>query len=447
MKRCVLVLLAFLLIPVGSASAGTYDVVACHAPGADMRNLSWAFETFNAAGKPVPAASSFPLAPDPSDTCSSGSGVLLTTLPNKQAVNVDDGAAWVFRAPAGATVKRVQIWRTAATRVSVDDAATGGVENGWWTLFARAGDAVAGRVVLGGETCPGNTPTAPDTLYCRKGNANYPATAPVSYDIGEPVVSWGVQCVGPTTTSLCFTGNGAERLAYLYLQAAIVTVDDPIAPVVAVRVCRRRPPAHEPDVHRERLGLGGHPDAAGAGRRRRARRRALRLRLPPDRALRAGALARLRPRRRGRRPPHRDHRRRGRREQPRPHRADHRRRRHAASGRPGPRQRPPRLGAGLGRRLGRRGRDDRGARRPRQGLRRAQDDAPERPPDRDRPALAVDVQARHPGLGRRPRRQRVHLRGDIAEPLDAHRQGPRPEGPQRAGDDRLRARRHRSSGS
>ena len=55
---------------------------------------------------------------------------------------------------------------------------------------------------------------------------------PVTYDVGEPVVSWGMQCTGPATTSLCFTGNGSNGLAHLHLQAAVVTVDDPVAPVV-----------------------------------------------------------------------------------------------------------------------------------------------------------------------------------------------------------------------
>ena len=52
--RCLLALAVVSALPVGSASAGTYDVVSCHAPGADMRNLAWAFETFNATGRPAP---------------------------------------------------------------------------------------------------------------------------------------------------------------------------------------------------------------------------------------------------------------------------------------------------------------------------------------------------------------------------------------------------------
>ena len=232
MKRVLLALMVFLAALTPSASAGTYDVVSCHAPGADMRNLAWAFETFNATGKPAPSPERFVLNPLSPDVCASAVGVTFNTEPARRTVNVDDGAAWVFRAPAGTTVKRMQVWRNAATTKSVDDAGTGGVENGWWTLYARAGDQVAGRVVLAAETCPGNTPTPPDTVFCRRGATNFPTTVPVTYDVGEPVVSWGVQCSGPATTSLCFTGNGSEGSAQLHLQAAVVTVDDPVAPVV-----------------------------------------------------------------------------------------------------------------------------------------------------------------------------------------------------------------------
>ena len=47
-------------------------------------------------------------------------------------------------------------------------------------------------------------------------------------------MSWGVQCAGPPPTSLCFTGDGADGATpHLHLQAAVVTVDDPVAPAVA----------------------------------------------------------------------------------------------------------------------------------------------------------------------------------------------------------------------
>src|SRR5688500_2226 len=91
---------AFFMLAAAGARAGTYDVVACHAPGADMRNDSWRFETFNAAGKAAPSADRFVLTPLAPDGCMSAVGVTFTSAPGKQTVNVDDGAGWVFRAPA-----------------------------------------------------------------------------------------------------------------------------------------------------------------------------------------------------------------------------------------------------------------------------------------------------------------------------------------------------------
>ena len=128
---------------------------------------------------------------------------------------------------------RCRCGATSPTRGGADDPATGPVENGYWTAFARGGDSVAGRLVLGGETCAGNAPTAPDTVWCRRGNLAYPSSSSVTYDVNEPVVSWAVQCVGPTPASVCFTGDGAATNAHLHLQSAVVTVDDPVAPATA----------------------------------------------------------------------------------------------------------------------------------------------------------------------------------------------------------------------
>ena len=83
-----------------------------------------------------------------------------------------------------------------------------------------------------GRDLSGQHADAARPVYCRRGAQSFPATVPVTYDVGEPVVSWGVQCTGPATTSLCFTGDGSDRWAHLHLQSAVVTVDDPVAPVV-----------------------------------------------------------------------------------------------------------------------------------------------------------------------------------------------------------------------
>ena len=350
-----------------------------------MRNLAWAFETFNAAGKAAPSAAALRAEPARRRTqCLSGAGVTFTSVPAKQTVNVDDGAAWVFRAPAGTTVKRVQVWRNAATAASVDDAGTGGVENGWWTLYARAGDTVAGRVVLAAETCPGNTPTAARHRLLPQGRRQLPG-----HDAGHLRHRRARRELGRAVhraddhLAVLHRQRRPSGYAHLHLQAAIVTVDDPVAAGRRLRPARGRRPAHERDLHRQRHRLGRRPLAARARRRRRARRRALR------RATSASPRPARAPRSRdfdlagvpdGRHT--RDHDRRGRRQQRHPHRAG---RSTSTARRPSidrvPGQRPQRLRARRRRRLRPRGRDDRGARRHRRRLHAVEDDAARRAPD------------------------------------------------------------------
>lgn len=213
---------ALLLILPASAHAGTYDVLSCHVPGANGRNLAWTVETYNSAGKAAPAMANFAIfsGNDPR-TCVPTYGAQFGSVAAKRTVKVDDGAGWTFRAPAGTTIRRVEITRNTAARASTDDAATPATENGWWQVVARAGDGPGGQRVIAPETCLGNT-----TTFCAK------AAATVAYDIGEPVVSWGVQCTGPALTSVCFTGDGTGNHAGVNLHAARVTIDDPVPPAV-----------------------------------------------------------------------------------------------------------------------------------------------------------------------------------------------------------------------
>jgi hypothetical protein len=216
----VLVAAALLILP-ASAHAGTYDVVSCNVAGADGRNFAWTVEPYNSAGKPAPATASFAVVGGDAGTCAPTTGIGFGSVAAKRTVKVDDGAGWTFRAPAGTTIRRVEIGRNTAARASADDAATPAAENGWWNVIARAGDVPGGQRVIAPETCVGDT-----AAFCVK-----PA-AVVAYDIGEPVVSWGVQCAGPTVNSLCFTGDGAGNHAGVNLHSARVTIDDPVAPAV-----------------------------------------------------------------------------------------------------------------------------------------------------------------------------------------------------------------------
>ena len=136
--------------------------------------------------------------------CAPTTGVNLGTVAAKRTVKVDDGAGWTFRAPAGTTIRRVEIGRNTAARASTDDPATPALENGYWNVIARAGDGPGGqRVIAPGDLRRQHRPrTAPRRLRAQP--------SVVAYDIGEPVVSWGLQCAGPSVNSLCFTGDGAR---------------------------------------------------------------------------------------------------------------------------------------------------------------------------------------------------------------------------------------------
>lgn len=226
------------VLPVASARAGTYDVVSCAAPGGDGVNRAWTLEGYNTAGKGLPEAGSFAVFPG-NETCLPASGLSVsgTAGPGRKTVKPEDGAAWTFRAPAGTTVRRVKVWRYTAAATSVDDAGTPPVEDGIWAVIARVGTDAGGATVLPGETCSGATPSPMQGIYCRTGEATFNPNAGVTYDnIGQPVVSWGIQCTqrpGVQTPSYCFTGDSTSSYAGLELRGADVTVEDLAAPDVS----------------------------------------------------------------------------------------------------------------------------------------------------------------------------------------------------------------------
>ena len=90
-------------------------------------------------------------------------------------------------------------------------------------MIARAGRGPGGQLVIRSETCFGNT-----RHVLHQGAAVTPTV--VSYDVGQPIVSSGLQCAGPTVTSLCLAGDGTSNHAGYNLHSARVTIDDPAAP-------------------------------------------------------------------------------------------------------------------------------------------------------------------------------------------------------------------------
>jgi hypothetical protein len=213
-----------LLVP-AAARAGTYDVVACGAPGGDGINRAWTVETYNSSGKPAPPLSAFAI-PASVEKCAAP-GVTFGSAVAKTTVKADDGAAWTFHAPAGTTVKSVSLLRFGNARASLNDAATAVSEGNWWTVIARAGTSAGGSAILG-DLCSGAAPIVYPG-YCST------ASGAIAFaDVNQPVFSWGVQCVG-ITAALCFTSDPAQasvQNAGVQFQGARVTVEDLVAPDV-----------------------------------------------------------------------------------------------------------------------------------------------------------------------------------------------------------------------
>jgi hypothetical protein len=233
-------LVAALLILPSAARAGTYDVVSCNTPlgeGGGI-NRAWTIETYNRAGKAAPPASSFS-SPASVEKCDTPAGLLLNSLSGPATVRVDDGAGFTFRAPAGTTVRDISVWRYTAARMT---SATAG--SPYWVSVARAGTAAGGSLILGGspgkDYCAGNAPTTPYPAYCVTGTAGYTAASiPATYaSIGQPVITWGIECAAATPTAQCATASAAtatpsnEAHAGVQFQGAKVTVEDLVPPEI-----------------------------------------------------------------------------------------------------------------------------------------------------------------------------------------------------------------------
>ncbi|MDA0164834.1 carboxypeptidase-like regulatory domain-containing protein [Solirubrobacter ginsenosidimutans] len=227
-------IVGLLALPAASARAGTYDVVACNTVGGDGGgiNRAWTVEPYNRAGKSTPPASAFSI--PPLERCSTPAGLTMGSAAVAPTnVRVDDGAAFVFHAPADATVKDVTFWRFTQSRAT--SAAVGAP---YWVSVARAGTSAGGAVVLGGTSgpdyCSGATLIYP--AYCGRGVNGF-GTGSVSSTytaVGQPVVSLGIECAAAATTATCPTANADGPHAGVQFQGAKVTVEDTVAPELAL---------------------------------------------------------------------------------------------------------------------------------------------------------------------------------------------------------------------
>jgi hypothetical protein len=223
---CLAVLVAALFFA-PAAHAGTYVVYSCAVPDGGGVNRAWSIETYSSSGRAPADMSNYTRPADPT-SCPTPQGVVIgTTVSASQSVKASDGVAWVFHAPAGNLVNALDIYRYGQARSSASGSAT------YWAAYARAGTTAGGPQlgsVVSTDYCLGNSVAWPG--YCQLGAADYP-NGPASYaNVEQPVVAVGVECVGPTQTTTCLTGDGATPDAGLQFQGARVTVEDNVPPVM-----------------------------------------------------------------------------------------------------------------------------------------------------------------------------------------------------------------------
>jgi hypothetical protein len=219
------VALVALVLP-GAAVAGTYDVVACNAPGAGGVNSSWAYETPPALNGDVQ-----PEAYRVVGDCASGITVG-TQTPTQVHARYTTSGVLAFNAPAGTRIMRVRLSRYGESRPSSDDPNTPEPEYGRWMLFSQTAEGGPVGPALGGEQCE----PVPGGPVCKIGAINGGPGSEATYATNTTRVVWGVLCGGPQL-AYCFTnagpGFGNYPLAGMTLYGATVTLQDDSRPAVS----------------------------------------------------------------------------------------------------------------------------------------------------------------------------------------------------------------------
>jgi hypothetical protein len=212
-----------LLAAAGPARAGSYDVVSCGAPGANGVNRAWqAYPGFDDRFWDIVAS-----CPELTARSEPRPGV---TAPNFT------GAGFHIKAPAGATLDKMVIWRTGYRFNSTGSA------QGPWAVGGYRGDS---NLIGGpfGETCH----IPPDQLACRFGVEGAMAPgARVERDLETNEVLYSVSCFDPPG---CGTANGdGYPFAEVRISGSIVTVRDDGQPAVIARGPLTEPGWHVDDA-------------------------------------------------------------------------------------------------------------------------------------------------------------------------------------------------------
>jgi hypothetical protein len=186
--RTVLVAAAAAMLWPAAATAGTYDVVSCNAPGAGGVNNAW-----------TPAFTHFGNGPHPEaydlfDDCRGTERALVARshVGGEGNARFLTGAAWEFAAPAGTVISRVTVWRHGwKFRTGDDDPNTAGDDGDPWYMGAKEvnGNTVGGD--LTGETC--NNPAGQP--LCAVGSDGGASSANArTFDVSTSKLSWQIDC-------------------------------------------------------------------------------------------------------------------------------------------------------------------------------------------------------------------------------------------------------------
>jgi hypothetical protein len=218
---------AALLTGAPTAMAGTYDVVACNAPGANGVNNSWSWSvgTLNNSTTPDDQSKYALLG-----SCASPTGLSSSSKPAQDRVRWGTFANFGFAAPAGTDITRVVLWRYGTGTVSTDDPNTPERESGRWEVNAQFdGNA------LFADTCHPGTSIYPNP--CHTGAPSFSDASRVVHEGRGKSFTIGIFCGGDAEQGApyiaCSTADGANTpLGYLNLQGATVTLEDTSAPLV-----------------------------------------------------------------------------------------------------------------------------------------------------------------------------------------------------------------------
>lgn len=201
-------------------------MVSCGAPGAGGVNRAWA-----------PEFGGFPpsVAPDPSsyqllDQCPSG--LIAQSAPPPGNAPFLTSGSWVFSAPSGTRITRLETWRFGGRlrTNSGDPDGRDGDQGDTWETFARDENAsVIGGVF--GETCQTvqNDPARPGCSFGT--DTGVSATSRAVYPVNVGRIAYSVSCEDLGGCPRYFD-NGTDRfsIAWIKLFGTRVTVTDPSAP-------------------------------------------------------------------------------------------------------------------------------------------------------------------------------------------------------------------------